>query len=488
MVARITRPRLALMLAVSVLVASPAAAESLKDALALAYQTNTSLIAARARLRGTDEQFIQARSVALPTITGTITAGTNDSIGHGLSGAITNPQTGQIIAGGASGSDSTQYSVSASQNLFRGGRTGAAMDAAMANIYSARAQLISTEQQILLSVVTAYVDVRRDAEILKISENNVHLLEAQLQATRDRFDVGEITRTDVSQAEARLADARSQFSAAQAQLTASRAAYEQVVGQAPGTLDQEPELPELPKDLDTAYALAMQDNPDVVSANYNDVAAKANVRNAKGAMYPSVSLSASASHLDSFPNSGPLQFDGDGGTNPVTGAPLPNVGRTDTTSVAARLSIPIFSGNALSSQLRQAKQTESSAKYTARDTERTVRSTVSRAWSSYLASAEQIKSTEESVRANELAYEGVEAEAQVGLRTTLDVLNAEQELLGAREALVQAQAAAYVAAYALLQAVGRVTPEYLGLGVQQYDPARNLSKIKRNILGIGAIE
>lgn len=445
-----------------------AGAETLQDALALAYSTNPSLDAARAQLRAQDESFIQARSQALPSLTGNIQAGTSDNQRTG-----SDPQFGTLLASSID-TDSIQYSLSATQNLFRGGRTGAAMDQAMANILSGRAQLSSAEQQVLVEAVTAYMDVRRDEAILAIRENNVNVLDRQLQASRDRFEVGEITRTDVSQAEARLAGARSEYAAAQAALTTSRAAYERIVGQYPGTLEPEPPLPALPADLEAAYEAAMDSNPDVIAAAFQEEAAGAAVRSARGALLPSVSISASASSGDSYP-SGPFEFEGSSST-------------TEQTSITGRISIPLFSGNALSSQVRSARQNESAARLSLRDTERRAREAVSSAWSAYLASVSQTESTAEQVRANELAYEGVEAEAAVGLRTTLDVLNAEQELLNARLAQVQAQRNAYVAGFRVLQAVGAVNPENLALDVEVYDPSVNLRRVKRQFLGIGVLD
>jgi TolC family type I secretion outer membrane protein len=446
---------------------APAFAQNLTDALALAYETNPTLSAERARLRGQDESFVQARSQALPSLTANLQAGTSDTSRSG------DPDFGNLLPS-SSVVDSVGYSLSATQNLFRGGRTGAAMDQALANILAARAQLLSTEQNVLLAAVTAFMDVRRDEAILAIRANNVAVLERQLDASRDRFEVGEITRTDVSQAEARLAGARSEYAAAQAALATSRATYEQVIGQAPGTLEPEPPLPPLPADLEEAFALAMDANPDVMAASFAEEAARASVRGAKGAMLPTVSLSASHQYGDSY-RSGPFEYDGD----PTW---------SESTSVTGRVSIPLYSGNALSSSVRQARQNESSARLQLRDAERRAREAVSSAWSAYLASISQTESSSEQVRANELAYEGVEAEAAVGLRTTLDVLNAEQELLNSRLALVQSQRNAYIAGYRVLQSIGAVNALSLDLNVEVYDPSVNLSSIRRRYLGIGLLE
>ena len=446
---------------------SAASAESLQDALALAYNTNPTLAAERARVRSQDESYVQARANALPTLSATVSTTASSNTRTGV-----DPDFGFSLS--SSDSDTVQYSLSANQNLYRGGRTRAQMNQAMANIYAAREGLRSTTQTVLLDAISAYMDVRRDEQILEIRANNVAVLERQLQASRDRFEVGEITRTDVSQAEARLAGARSQYAAAQASLNASRSTYERIVGQAPGTLEPEPALPMLPADLEAAFAMAVENNPDVLQASYSEEAAHAQVRNAKGAMLPTVGLSASASSSDSY-NGGPFEY---------KGSPF----ESESTSIGARVNIPIYSANVNSSQLRSARESEAAARNQRRNAERQVRASVSTAWTSYLAAVSQTDSSVEQVNANELAFEGVEAEAAVGLRTTLDVLNAEQELLNARLSLVQAQRDAYIAGFRLLQAVGAIDPALLGLDVQLYDPAVNLSEIRGRYLGIGLLE
>ena len=447
--------------------AALASAQTLEDSLALAYTSNPNLVSQRAQVRALDENFVQARSPALPSVSATVQTSTSSNVRSG-----TDPDFGFAL--NSSDSDSLSYSLSADQTLYRGGRTRAAMDQALANIYAARAQLSSTEQSVLLDAVSAFMNVRRDEAILDIRANNVAVLERQLDASSDRFEVGEITRTDVSQAEARLAGARSQLAAAQAALTASRAGYERVVGQAPGTLAEPPPLPPLPEDLQAAFDLALENNPDVIAADFAEEAATAGVRNAKGAMLPTVSLSASASSSDSY-NSGPFEFEG---------SPF----ESESTQVGGRVSIPLYSAGVNSSSLRQARQNEARARSDRRNVERLVRESVSTAWSGYLAAQSQMESTSEQARANELAFEGVEAEAAVGLRTTLDVLNAEQELLNARLAFEQAERDAYVAAYRVLQAIGAVNPAFLDVDVEIYDPAENLSDVRGRYLGIGLLE
>ena len=446
--------------------ASPASAETLEEALALAYSTNPGLESQRSALRSQDEGYVQARSQALPNISASVSASNTES--ESPPGVVTDPTTGfQFPIGGRSSSNSANYSINARQNIYRGGRTGAAMNEAMANIMSGRATLQAQEQTLLIDVINAYTAVRRDETILEVRQNNVSVLERQLQETRDRFEVGEITRTDVSQAEARLAAARSSLASAQAALTASRSQYERIVGRAPGTLAPPPALPALPESLEQALAIAMESNPDLIAAQYAEDAAKASVRGARGAFQPSVSINGSYGRRQN-----------------VVGDPS----ETDSATVGAQLSVPLYSGNQLSSALRSEREAESRARLQLRSAERGVRDGVMSSWSSYRAAELQIEANEEQVRAAELALEGVQAEATVDLRTTLDVLNAEQELLNARLALVQSEQSAYVAAFRLLQAVGAVGPELWDLDVEIYDPAANFRQVRRSVIGIGILE
>ncbi len=444
--------------ALTALICGTAGADDLKEALALAYDTNPTLAAERARLRAIDENFVQARSNALPQVTVEGSTQTSNSTTD-QPPSLFNP-TGHS----SSTSGSNTAAVSVGQTLFRGFRTGAAMDRARASIESGRASLISTEQTVLFNAASAYMNVRRDAAIVDIRANNVEVLLRQLEAAQDRFEVGEITRTDVAQAEARLAGARSQLAAAQSNLAVSRANYEQVVGRPAGTLEAEPPLPALPTDLDQAIEAANRNNPDVIAAYYAEEAARASVRDAKGARLPTVSVSAGASRSDGY-----------------------NDNMTDTESVTfgGRVSVPLYTGGFQSSQIRAAEQTASQARMQLRDTERRVKEFVLGSWSAYIATLTQIDSSREQVRANEIAFEGVEEEARVGLRTTLDVLNAEQELLNARLALVTAERDAYVAGFRLLQAVGGLTARDLGLEVAYYDPAVNFSEVRGRYLGVG---
>lgn len=439
--------RMAVALAGSVsLLAVPATAhaQSLEDTLTTAYNSNPSLQAERARLRATEEGEVQARSARLPNV----------SADASISRQHTESQSTFVIGGtpvaSNSESDSTpkNYSLSASQSIYRGGRTDGAIDQASALVMAGREGLRAVEQTVLVDAVTAFMDVRRDQEVVSIRRNNVDVLAQQLQAARDRFEVGEITRTDVAQAEARLSGAQAQLSAAQAQLAASRAAYQRVTGEPPATLEEPPALPPLPDALADAAEFAFNNSPQLLAAQYSEEAARHAIRVARGALRPEVSIQATASA------SRDSSFSGD---------------ERDSTSVVGRVSMPIFTGGLNRSRVRAAVAQEEQARHQVREARRVVTEGVTNAWSGYVTSLAVIESSQQAVRANEIALEGVQQEAFVGIRTTLDVLNAEQELLDSRLTLVTAERDSYVAGYRLLQAMGLLSAEGLGLDVQPYE-------------------
>ncbi|MGY6531670.1 TolC family outer membrane protein [Glycocaulis sp.] len=404
--------------------AQPANAQSLNETLEAAYRTNPVLAAERARLRQTREGLTQARSARLPGVSAS--AGISESEGWG----------------GAPGGGDVNYSVSASQTLYAGGGIDASVDQALARIESARFGLINTEQQVLIDAVAVHLDVLRDTEIVSIRRNNVEVLAEQLRAARDRFEVGEITRTDVAQAEARLSGAQAQLSAAQATLASSRAGYERVTGTTPLDVEAPESLPDVPESYSIAADVALENNPFLISALFNEQAAQAGIRVARSAMRPDVSLSASASEARD---------------NDFTGRARGSV------SVGARVSMPIFTGGLNESRVRQAVAVADESRMNVLNVRRQIAEGISNAWNNYLAAEAVIRSSREAVRANEIAFDGVRQEAFVGLRTTLDVLNAEQELLNSRLELVRAERDYQVAAYALLQVMGRLRAENVGL-------------------------
>ncbi|MCR9130582.1 MAG: TolC family outer membrane protein [Alphaproteobacteria bacterium] len=409
-------------------VGGAAEAQTLEETLVSAYQTNPSLAAQRARLSQTEEGYVQARAGRLPTVSASADVSEQETWG----GAF-NARNGDL-----------GYGVSLNQPLYRGGRIDGSIDAALARVEAGRESLRSAEQGVLLSAVAAHAEVVRDRQIVAIRSNNVDVLAEQLRAARDRFEVGEITRTDVAQAEARLSGARAQLSAAQAGLAASRAAYARVTGVEPTDPEAVEPAAALPEALADAAEVALSTNPDLRAAQFQEIAAEQGVRIARGAMRPDVSVSASAS---------------EGRASDFTGQ------ARGSATVRAQLSVPIFTGGLNQSRVREARAAADEARLSQLAVRRQVIEGVTNAWNNYLAAQAVIASSREAVRANEIAFEGVEQEAFVGLRTTLDVLNAEQELLNSRLELVRAERDLTVAAYALLQAMGILDAERLGLPV-----------------------
>ncbi|NVJ99579.1 MAG: TolC family outer membrane protein [Alphaproteobacteria bacterium] len=435
-----------------------ASGETLEEALAAAYESNPQLMAQRAALRATDEGVSRARSAFLPSLSGEYThsEGETDVEANGVT-ASSKPK-------------SDRYNLTASQSIFNGFRDRNAVKSAKSSVMAGRAQLQSVEQQVLLEAVTAYMNVLRDEAVVELNKNNVQVLERQLQASQDRFRVGEVTRTDVAQSEARLEGAKSTLLSAEAGLAASRAQYRRVIGDTPGSLESPASKPELPVDLDAAIELAMELSPGVIAARFNEEAAKHGVSQARGAFSPTVGVQASWTKTSSN------QFD-----DPITGG-VAN-GSTTNKSVGVQLSVPLYQGGSRFSELRRAKQVRSQRLMDIRQAERVAQENVFVAWDQYRAAVGQIRSSEAQVRASEIALEGVRQEAYVGSRTTLDVLNAEQELLNARVALVRAQRDEAVTAYSLVSATGKLTAKDLQLGVTAYNPDVYYDKVEDKFIG-----
>lgn len=437
-------------------------ADTLKEALAAAYSSNPQLMAQRAALRATDEGVSRAKSGYLPNLSGSYSY--SDTSRDTSSAGITS----------SSPSSSDGYTLTASQNLFRGFQDKNNISQAKSNVRAGRAQLQSVEQQVLLEAVTAYMNVVRDEATKELRINNIQVLERQLQASQDRFRVGEVTRTDVAQSEARLENAKSALLSAEAALASSRAQYRRVVGDTPGSLETPTDKPELPANLDAAIELAMELSPGVRSAKYGEEAAKYGVRAAKGALLPSVGVELSYSDINST------------GINSSTLQNTQTSSNTRTTSVGVRVSVPLYAGGARHSDVRRAKQLQSQSRLNIYQAERVAQETVFVAWDNYRAAVGRISSSQASVRANEIALEGVKQEAYVGSRTTLEVLNAEQELLNARVSLVTARRDEMVAAYNLVSATGKLTARDLGLGVDVYNEEKYYEEVgSTKLIGFG---
>lgn len=431
-------------LAAMIFASGPVSAESLRDAIALAYQTNPTLLAQRAQQRALDETYVQARAGLRPSL--------DASFGASWS------RTWDDTPGSPRDTDSVSAGISLDQRLYTGGRIARGIDAAQADILRGRENLRAIEQQVMANVIQAYVDVLRDIEILRIREENITVLQRQLEEASARFEVGEITRTDVAQAEARLAQAQADLSSARAQLSASRAAYAAVVGQAPGTLDPAPSLPGVPDDFEAALDMALRDNPELLAAMWSQEAAEANVAAARSEYLPSVGLSAS--------------YGTSGTANPW--------GLDDQQSLSARatVSVPLFTGGLNRSRVAAAYERANAAQIGVEGARREVLRAVSQAFAQVMAARDALAASEEQVRAARIAAEGVRQEAQVGLRTTLDVLNQELELRNAEVALVSARRNQYVAQAQLLAAIGALEGPDLVDEVPVYDPAENFNRVR----------
>jgi outer membrane protein len=449
--------------------AAPACAETLADAIALAYDSNPTLQAQRATQRALDENYVQARSGWRPTVVlqGNVTdtesrtpraargTGAIDTNGDGV------PDT-PVPAFGDGTSSITRGSagLSFSQPLWTGGRTAAAVSAAEADIMAGRENLRRIEAQILSTVIQAYADVRRDQESLRIRAKNVEVLQRQLEESNARFDVGEITRTDVAQSQSRLAAAQAQYQSAVAQLAISRANYAAVVGQNPGELAPEPSLAFLlPGNVDDAFTVAEQNSPLLRAQEFTEKASRARVAAARAERMPSVSLRTTLGYSG---NAHP--YDSDLWSRNV--------------QTQATVTVPLFTGGLTSSRVRQSIERNNVDKINIETQRRVVLQTITQFWNQLIAARANIGSTAEQTRAASIAAEGTRQEQQVGLRTTLDVLNAEQELRSAELAQVSATRDEYVAAASVLAAMGRLEGKNLIPSVPQYDAKANFRKVR----------
>ncbi|CCG40491.1 TolC family outer membrane protein [Magnetospirillum molischianum] len=435
---------------------SPVLAASLNDVLAATYESNPNLSAYRAKLRATDEGVPQALSGWRPTVTVTGAAG------RGAYYLNTLPKNDTNRSPKSAG-------LNISQPIYSGGRTVAATDQAEAQVLAERARLIATEQTVLLSATNAYLNVVRDEEVLNLSINNEQVLRRQLEATQERFRVGEITRTDVSQAEARLAKAVADRIGAEGTLKSSRANYLNNVGALPDSVAQ-PALPApLPGGLIEATAAALANNPNVVAADRTFDAAKSGVDLVFGELLPKVSVDANVSWYRDAAATGIGGYDSES-TNK---------------EVLLNLSVPLYEGGGTYSRLRAAKETAGQRRIEADQARRDAIETASKAWESLQSAQAQVTSYNAQIKASDLALAGVREESKVGSRTVLDVLNAEQEVFDARVSLVRAVHDQLLAAYQLKSAVGEMTAQGLNLPVQTFDPVQHYQSVREKWIGTG---
>lgn len=328
--------------------------------------------------------------------------------------------------------------------LYTGGRLDAGVRQAEAGALAADARLDSAGQLLLLDTVTAYVDILRNRDVISIRQSSIDLLSGQLVQSQDRFDVGDVTRTDVALSEARLEGGRAQLAAAEAQLEGSLAIYGFLTGLEAGDLAPVPPAPGLPGSFEEALNIALASNPDIAAARHAEQAASEGIKAARGALRPEVSIIAQAGveeyHTEGF---------------------------TDSSVVAgAQARVPLYAGGANSSGLRQARLARSQAQSQLAQLQRAIRTQIAQAWYTHVAAERAVEASRRQVEAAEIAYEGAQEELTAGTRTTLDVLDQEQQLLEARLSLVSSERDQYVAAHQLLAAMGHLTPETLGLPVR----------------------
>lgn len=431
--------------------AGPAHGQTLEDALIAAYINNPTLLAQRASLRATDEQVPQALSEWRPTIEMSFDAGTSAV----RSFTTTGPDRGQHR-------EPRTMSLSFSQPLFNGGRTLAATRSAENTVKAGRARLVAVEQDVFLDAVTAYMDVYRDQAVVELNVNNERVLERQLEATTDRFEVGEITRTDVHQAQARLAKATADRIQAAGNLEASRAAYTNVIGEAPGRLlAPTPGLDRVDKAMEAVKA-AVDGNPDMIAAEYDRRAALNDVVETRGELLPTIDLSGSAKRAFQTAS---------------------ETSRIDGYEAKVTLTVPLYQAGAVYSRLRKARQTVQERRRDVDKARRDVTEQATRTWEALQTVRARIASFNTQIEAAEVALEGVEREATVGSRTVLDVLDAEQELLDARVSLVRAQRDEMVAIFELKAAMGRLTAQHLNLPVDFYDPRDHYQEVRDRWFG-----
>lgn len=419
-------------LGAGLLAALPAWGESLSDAMVDTWLLSPELAAQRADVKIQSERAVQAAAQRRPQIEGTLDAaariGDFELLGN----------VDEFVF-------PTTVALSLFQPLYTGGQIENAREAAEKRITAQEAVLVSVEQQVLLAAVTAYVNVRRDIEFVEISLNNVRVLEELLDAAEERFAVGEVTRTDVEQARARLAAARGLLAAQRGALEASRQAYLRVVGHYPGELAPPPPLPDLPDGREHAVTLALRNDPLVLAALVERDAAGSDVRAAIGALLPQVSLQAQLQRQDTFRDD------------------LPHI---EQGVVGVNVTLPLYSGGADYAEVRAAQAAVEGRAADITVARRDAIQAVGVAWSNLEVARANIQAGIVEVQAAELAFEGVREEAKVGARTTLDVLDTEQDLLDARGDLVAARRDEYVAAFELLAAMGLLTADHLGLEVE----------------------
>ncbi len=415
----------------AVLTGGAAQAETLTDALIAAYRTSDLLEQNRAVLRASDEDVALAISTLRPVIA------------FLAQSTYINPTVGNDIT--------TTLGLSADITLYSGGQNRIAVEAAKETVLATREALVSVEQQVLLSAVQAYMDVRSAVEFVQLRESNVRVIGQELQAAQDRFQVGEVTRTDVAVAEAALAQARSQLASAQGDLNIAREVYRRITGAYPGVLSLPPRTPAIPATLDAAKSIGARNHPEVMRAQHLVTAAEFTVARARAGILPRITAGAQ------------LGVDQDG---------------NDSKQVQLQLSQPIYAGGQISATFRQSFARADQSRSGLLDTTKIILQNVGTSWAQLNVAKATLASSDEQIRAAQAAFDGLREEAKQGARTTLDVLNSEQDLLDARATKISNVSQQYVAVYSLLSSMGLLTVSHLNLGIPTYDPSSYYNAVR----------
>ena len=436
--------------------ATPVLADTIEAALVRAYQNNPQLNAQRASVRATDENVPQALSGYRPRVAVTASGGYQYSdVVSGAGGATAQINGTQIPRA---------VGVTATQTLYNGQQTANRTRVAESQVSGAREGLRFLEQSVLLQAATIYMDYLRDSAIVEVQKSNVRVLEQTLKQTRDRFNVGEVTRTDVAQSEAQLAAGRTQLLTAESTLTTTRSNFRRIIGNEPTALAAGSPVDRfLPSTLPGAIDLGLTENPNVTASMFGIDVSFLTVKVNEGALFPTVTLQVGAQQAWESSISSPRAF---------------------TASAVTQISVPIFQGGGEYALIRQSKESLAQQRLALEQVRDQTRASVVTAWGQLLAGRAQVSSAQAQVQASEIALNGVREEAKAGQRTTLDVLNAQQALVNARVALVTAQHDRVVASYAVLNAVGRLSPTVLKLGTTVYDPTVHYHQVRDSWAGV----
>lgn len=466
--ARLVRSLMTSVAVVAFAVAAPASAETLNEALAAAYANNPIMAGARAQLRAVDEELPEAQSGFRPSVSANADYGlsnlrTNAADYRNPDGSV--PSEFQRLANqrqlqrNDGRTNPGGLSIVLSQPIFNGFQTISAVRRAEADIGASRARLTDTEQTLLFDSARAYTDVIRDGAVVRLRENNLKVLSQELSATRERFAAGAMTRTDVSQAEARRAAALAALDLAKSDLRSSLAEYERLIGHpAENLVDPRPLAAELPPTLEEALAIADNEAPEVIEANFQEESSRHEITFIEGEYLPHVRID--ATHQERFD------------TNPW-------VDHQQTQSIVARMSVPLYSSGDIEARVRQAKHRRQGNLQQIEEARQRVRARTIAAWSQLNASRGQFEAVSQQVRASQDALNGVREEQAAGQRTLLDVLDAERELVEAKVTQVHARRDLVLVSYNVLGAMGRLTAQHLNLDTPLYDPEQHTREVDR---------